>query len=163
MKPGSYTYPPSYVAVLMSNSRIAYVRFDGKMSAKARKEVIEKFTVPIDEECEDSGAESSPVISPVAKRNKRNKRKDSVIVIDSDEGESSATEEDTDDEFLDGADLIALTKASKGKSKGSAKKLFDGAWGNKSNPKVMLISLKAGALGLNLTVANNVFLCVTFV
>lgn len=28
----------------------------------------------------------------------------------------------------------------------------------KGNPKVMLISLKAGALGLNLTVANNVYL-----
>lgn len=27
-----------------------------------------------------------------------------------------------------------------------------------ANPKVMLISLKAGALGLNLTVANNVYL-----
>jgi SWI/SNF-related matrix-associated actin-dependent regulator of chromatin subfamily A3 len=26
------------------------------------------------------------------------------------------------------------------------------------NPKVMLISLKAGALGLNLTVANNIYL-----
>ena len=30
---------------------------------------------------------------------------------------------------------------------------FDGV-----NPRVMLISLKAGALGLNLTVANNVYL-----
>jgi SWI/SNF-related matrix-associated actin-dependent regulator of chromatin subfamily A3 len=29
---------------------------------------------------------------------------------------------------------------------------------NGVNPKVMLISLKAGALGLNLTVANNVYL-----
>jgi len=29
---------------------------------------------------------------------------------------------------------------------------------NGVNPKVMLISLKAGALGLNLTVANNIYL-----
>jgi SWI/SNF-related matrix-associated actin-dependent regulator of chromatin subfamily A3 len=29
---------------------------------------------------------------------------------------------------------------------------------NGINPKVMLISLKAGALGLNLTVANNIYL-----
>ena len=57
----------------MTNLRIAYVRFDGKMSAKARKDVIEKFTIPVDEEDDDSDAESSPMVS--AKRPKRNKRK----------------------------------------------------------------------------------------
>ena len=158
-KPGAYhcfplpshTYPYAF-------TRIAYVRFDGKMSAKARKDVIEKFTVPVDgDEDEDSDTESSPPMSPVAKRQRRGKRKNSVIVIDASESESSATEEDTDDEFVDGADLIAQAKASNGKGKGPGK-IFKGAWGNKSNPKVMLISLKAGALGLNLTVANNVFL-----
>ena len=53
----------------------------------------------------------------------------------------------------------------KGKGKGKAKATkastqvqtpvpqFDGV-----NPRVMLISLKAGALGLNLTFANNVYL-----
>lgn len=57
---------------------------------------------------------------------------------------------------------------SKTKAKGTSKARFTGedsvvtykstavAFG--ANPKVMLISLKAGALGLNLTVANNVYL-----
>lgn len=56
----------------------------------------------------------------------------------------------------------------KAKTKGKSKARFTGedsvvtykstavAFG--ANPKVMLISLKAGALGLNLTVANNVYL-----
>ena len=143
---------------------IAYVRFDGKMSARSRKEVIERFTVPVEDR--DSDDDSSFVSSPVAKRQRRQKsgRKISVIVIDSseEETEASVTEEDTDDDFVDAAGLIAATQASKGKSKkkGKAKatQCFNGAWGDRSNPKVMLISLKAGALGLNLTVANNVFL-----
>jgi SWI/SNF-related matrix-associated actin-dependent regulator of chromatin subfamily A3 len=49
----------------------------------------------------------------------------------------------------------------KGKSKAAARSDFapvGNAAVNGVNPKVMLISLKAGALGLNLTVANNIYL-----
>ena len=49
----------------------------------------------------------------------------------------------------------------KGKSKAAARNDFATAGAtamNGINPKVMLISLKAGALGLNLTVANNIYL-----
>lgn len=46
-------------------------------------------------------------------------------------------------------------KKGKGKAKSS---LVDTLKSRADNPKVMLISLKAGALGLNLTVANNVYL-----
>jgi len=53
----------------------------------------------------------------------------------------------------------------KGKSKGKGKAAARSQLGsledtvmNGVNPKVMLISLKAGALGLNLTVANNIYL-----
>ena len=79
-----------------------------------------------------------------------------------------------DDDFSDDGDddAPARTQSKKGKGKGKAKTAgkgkkkasipstpvrdtpqFDGV-----NPRVMLISLKAGALGLNLTVANNVYL-----
>ncbi|KAI0730200.1 SNF2 family N-terminal domain-containing protein [Fomitopsis betulina] len=79
-----------------------------------------------------------------------------------------------DDDFIDDAeDDEALRRKGKSKKgKGKAKKqtrisaappststYLDGsAFGTEVNPKVMLLSLKAGALGLNLTVANNVFL-----
>ena len=61
------------------------------------------------------------------------------------------------------------TQSKKGKAKAKGKKKasvststskFDGAQFDGVNPRVMLISLKAGALGLNLTVANNVYLSV---
>ncbi|KAF8893981.1 SNF2 family N-terminal domain-containing protein [Infundibulicybe gibba] len=68
------------IAEALDKESIPYVRFDGQMSAKRRRDAITKFSVPLDEISDDV------------------------------------------------------------------------------NPKVMLISLKAGALGLNLTVANNVYL-----
>ena len=82
--------------------------------------------------------------------------------------------EGDDDDFIDDEDDdLAPRRTQKGKGKGKAKSkgqkssglisappssnlLLDGV-----NPRVMLISLKAGALGLNLTVANNVYLQVS--
>lgn len=72
--------------------------------------------------------------------------------------------DDDDDDFIDDEDVVQKKpKKGKGKARNSrsttmssrdtSNSSFDGV-----NPKVMLISLKAGALGLNLTVANNVYL-----
>jgi hypothetical protein len=82
--------------------------------------------------------------------------------------------DDDDDDFVpqmdadsdDGADgARTRNKKGKGKAKGKSKAAARSDFvpvGNASvngvNPKVMLISLKAGALGLNLTVANNIYL-----
>ena len=77
-----------------------------------------------------------------------------------------------DDDFLDDEDddraFSSKRRNGTGKTKGkgkakstgriSARAGFNGASFAGENPKVMLISLKAGALGLNLTVANNVYL-----
>ena len=93
---------------------------------------------------------------------------------DAGDADYSFVEEGDDDDFIDDEDdEEALRRKSKSeKGKGKAKKqarisvappststYLDGsAFGTEVNPKVMLLSLKAGALGLNLTVANNVFL-----
>ena len=50
----------------------------------------------------------------------------------------------------------------KGKGKATSRASAYSSMSGGRNPPVMLISLKAGALGLNLTVANNVYLCVDF-
>ena len=73
-----------------------------------------------------------------------------------------------------GGKLPKLSKKVQGKGKGKGKAKSAGKGKKKAsipstpvrdtpqfdgvNPRVMLISLKAGALGLNLTVANNVYL-----
>jgi SWI/SNF-related matrix-associated actin-dependent regulator of chromatin subfamily A3 len=62
-------------------------------------------------------------------------------------------DDDDDDDFIECQDEHAFPiKRSKGKTKGKQN--------TKQNPKVMLLSLKAGAFGLNLTVANNIYLCI---
>ena len=75
----------------------------------------------------------------------------------------------SDDDDFDGAPTNRKDKRkAEGKRKASARTgsapmennvtAFRAPATNGVNPKVMLISLKAGALGLNLTVANNVYL-----
>ncbi len=71
-----------------------------------------------------------------------------------------------DDDYIDVEDEKPKREQSKGKGKNKGKSravadltfLPGGSSSADVNPKVMLISLKAGALGLNLTVANNVYL-----
>ena len=66
----------------------------------------------------------------------------------------------------DDDDNVSLTKSkskSRNKGKGKAASVSKKSTKNafkalKENPRILLISLKCGALGLNLTVANNVFL-----
>ena len=85
-----------------------------------------------------------------------------------DEIETASPEEGDDDDFIDDSDdesKRAASKKGKGKAKGKKKTTApsrtltpSNTRSDEVNPRVMLISLKAGALGLNLTVANNVYL-----
>ncbi|KAG9003678.1 hypothetical protein FRB93_010899 [Tulasnella sp. JGI-2019a] len=63
---------------------------------------------------------------------------------------------EVDDDDDDDWEPEVKTRSKKGKGKARAR--AGGGTDRKTNPAVMLISLKAGALGLNLTVANRVFL-----
>ncbi|KAL5507134.1 ARC19 [Sanghuangporus vaninii] len=150
----------------LSEAGIPYVRFDGKMPVKERQETLERFNVPLDEdEINVSQAQSrrSPPPSSAPSRSTR-KKKIKTIVVDSDvedgkdEDFTNSRDNDSDDSFLDD-DLSAWTKKPKGKGKAKVKAATSKAISNGcAIPKVMLISLKAGSLGLNLTVANNVYL-----
>ena len=63
----------------------------------------------------------------------------------------------TDEEEEEKPKIKAKAKAEPGGRKSRLLSMLD-ALDGAVNPPVMLISLKAGALGLNLTVANNVYL-----
>ncbi|CAK5281753.1 unnamed protein product [Mycena citricolor] len=102
------------IAERLDDAGIAYLRFDGRMSAKRREETIARFSIPVSEGDTNQNA-----------------------------GSDSDFIDDDEDFFRPGR---------KGKAKA-------GPYPSSGvNPRVMLISLKAGALGLNLTVANNVYL-----
>ena len=146
-----------------------YVRFDGQMSARRRQETLERFSIPLEDEL--TSRTSSETALPAS----RPRRSSTQMVsledsVDIDDNNGIAD----DDDFLDDEDDDRAfsskrrngTGKTKGKGKGKAKSTgrisaragFNGASFVGENPKVMLISLKAGALGLNLTVANNVYL-----
>ncbi|KAL1703202.1 SNF2 family N-terminal domain-containing protein [Schizophyllum commune] len=161
------------IAEALDEAGIPYVRFDGQMSGKRREEAIRRFSVPI--RATDVGA-VIPTPTPAAtaapaaaggpspiKPRRRASRK-AIVDMDSDDIEASGDDDfvmngddDDDDDFEDG-----FAQAIKGKGKARATAPAKAAASNwlpgGVNPKVMLISLKAGALGLNLTVANNVYL-----
>lgn len=147
------------------------------MSAKKRQETLERFSVPLDDSPGALGAEDEASLP-----SKRARRSSKKVILDDDDfnmdadddGDFVAIASATDDDFLDDEDddgpfankSQKKQKAKKGKGKGKAatqsrasiRAGFDGSSFGGENPKVMLISLKAGALGLNLTVANNVYL-----
>ncbi|KAL1942554.1 hypothetical protein VTO73DRAFT_6156 [Trametes versicolor] len=96
---------------------------------------------------------------------------DDFIMVD------PSSDDDDDDPFIDDENVpptrTQAAKKGKGKAKGGAKgkgkktarmsdlvpeEFMSASDTSDVNPRVMLISLKAGALGLNLTVANNVYL-----
>lgn len=186
---------------------IAYVRLDGKMSAKRREEVIRHFSVPLRDKGKgkskavpDAGARarlatamrsSSPPRAPpqappapspsTSKRPTRAaKAAKSAMVIPSSDDEldfDARVEAADDDDYVDDANGAAKDepmsddggffsdeseeefKPSRFKGKGRAGRSLAANLSDRGvNPPVMLISLKAGALGLNLTVANNVYL-----
>ncbi|EMD30973.1 hypothetical protein CERSUDRAFT_120235 [Gelatoporia subvermispora B] len=151
------------IAETLEKEGIPYVQFDGKMSARRRQETIARFSVPLDA--------IPPTVSGLS-RPRRRAHASQPTSIDN----AAVPDDDLDDDFIlsdhnadgdfgedsDGAKRRKKTRTGKGEQKASiaaASTLgrnchqLDGP-----NPKVMLISLKAGALGLNLTVANNVYL-----
>ncbi|KAF8588628.1 hypothetical protein K439DRAFT_1651796 [Ramaria rubella] len=153
----------SKIAEALEKKGIPYVQFDGQMSARRRQEVLEKFCVPL--KPTEPTVNSLPV--------KRSRRSSGRVIMDSDDFNAQDGEfipdnqSDGVDSFLDDSDddNMWTTKKGKGKAVGKSKpkklkqssqfEAFDDCI---NNPVVMLISLKAGALGLNLTVANNVYL-----
>lgn len=139
------------------------------MSAKRRQETIARFSVPIKED-----AAPAPATIPTqsnGRTTRQRKRTNNVIpdddiLVPDDDGDADfvADGDDDDDDFIVDDEPKKQTKATskaKGKRRESPKTAFDdlmSASFDGPNPKIMLISLKAGALGLNLTVANNVYL-----
>lgn len=151
-----YAFRISPAVWLLMFPRIPYIRFDGQMSARRRQETLERFSQPLD-------AKGTP---PPAKRPRRSTVK---VVIDSDDDDprgsvlEKQSEDDTSLYNSDGDNVWKAKKGNgkmkekgKGKMKPTGRRQFDVLNNCTENPVVMLISLKAGALGLNLTVANNV-------
>lgn len=151
------------------------------MSAKRRQETIAQFSVPLQEKATPDTVVQAPAASQAASSRPKRTRKtrSTTTVVDGDDvieivenGQDDDfvmdDEVDDDDDFIDDEDNeLAAKRKKKGTLKGKGKAVpKTPASGYKTpaftgpNPKVMLISLKAGALGLNLTVANNVYLYV---
>ncbi|KAG6918560.1 hypothetical protein DXG01_013650 [Tephrocybe rancida] len=121
------------IAETLDAEGIPYVQFNGQMSAKRRQETISRFSVPITEG-NSVNADNS--------------------VGDDDDAYVFNNDDDDDDDIDDDDDTSAFSakrhKGKKNKSKGKARASGTSAHPS-SNPKVMLLSLKAGAVGLNLT------------
>jgi SWI/SNF-related matrix-associated actin-dependent regulator of chromatin subfamily A3 len=150
------------------------------MSAKRRQETLEAFCVPIVHDSDETAVADPIPIAPVSevqpiRRSARSSRRDQASARESHQDTEVTIESDGDVDFMPGMEVDsddgaggARAQSKKGKGKGKCKTatrshltpLRDASITNGVNPKVMLISLKAGALGLNLTVANNVYLWV---
>ena len=116
----SYLLLSNFLDSILFNS-IPFVRFDGQMSAKRRRDAINKFSVPLEQQ------QSIPQT--------RNACDDDSY------GDSMIT--DDDDEFIDEDDQRAFDKKSKRKGKGKAKDSKSCSIDGGENPRVMLLSLKA--------------------
>jgi len=123
---------------------IPYVRFDGQMSAKRRQEAIARFSVPLEAEVEET-----PALSRISTKTRSGR---SSVTME-DVGEGSDNDGDLlnragdDDDFIDYSDDDGpfSGKRSKGKGKARARpaKAYEAFDSSDSNPKVMLLSLKA--------------------
>ena len=158
---------------------IPYVRFDGKMSARRRQETLEQFSIPIEESMTSTQAAqpSQTASRPSRRRASTQMTQDVADEAFQDQGDddgdfhpNGAQDDDGEDDFISDDDTVWMKKGKgKAKAKGKGKRAtrmkssastsaaYDSAISG-AIPRVMLISLKAGALGLNLTVANNVYL-----
>ncbi|KIK94979.1 hypothetical protein PAXRUDRAFT_141720 [Paxillus rubicundulus Ve08.2h10] len=138
---------------------IPYVRFDGQLSARRRQEVLERFSIPLESNAPLSTCEETSVPSA-----RRRRTTTPSTLVDDENSFGNGNDSDFKDDF---SSQVKKTngKAKKAKGKGkarakpvSARAMFDSSAFDGEVPRVMLISLKAGALGLNLTAANNVFM-----
>lgn len=146
------------IAETMDEEGIPYVRFDGQMSAKRRQETLASFSVPA-EDAEPIQSSQDTTTSRRKRVTRRASLDDDDFPFDSDDDDDFVMEDVANDD--DDEDLSFAGKKGKGKSKatvGNNNTRRSSGLASKRNPRVMLISLKAGALGLNLTVANNVYL-----
>ncbi|KAH8828492.1 SNF2 family N-terminal domain-containing protein [Flagelloscypha sp. PMI_526] len=172
----------------LRKQNIPFVRFDGKMSARRRQETLNRFSVPITEANAREPTSSQPnttnvgASTPVSDpepviTSRRGRKARASVILDSDDFIDGT---DDDDDFVmneaghSDNDLNfedsppKKSRKNKGKQRASAPQPLDDddddilsalpSIDTSENPQVMLISLKAGALGLNLTVANNVYL-----
>ncbi|GBE78013.1 hypothetical protein SCP_0108950 [Sparassis crispa] len=163
------------IAETLEKEGISYVRFDGKMSARRRQETIARFSVPLDGYSSSVGMLSSTQASCSQPQSQSTRPRTRSSRVSYAEDHAAFRDDDNDADFVDGndSDFIdddddddAPKKNRQGKGKGKRARIsnivstttFNGSSFDGVNPKVMLISLKAGALGLNLTVANNVYL-----
>ncbi|KAJ3733451.1 SNF2 family N-terminal domain-containing protein [Lentinula guzmanii] len=147
------------IAEVFEERGIPYVRFDGQMSAKRRADAITRFSVPLER--------MQAVKTSAAPGSRRASRKTSYNVSEGDRNDNEDDEDfGIDDGQSDFETEVTVTRKNKGKGKAKQTQgdsdfeddLSFESIQNQNNPAVMLISLKAGALGLNLTVANNVYL-----
>ena len=151
------------------------------MSAKRRQETLEAFCVPIEHDAQDtSKVQSIPDVPTSELQQTRRSARSTRRGGEYQQADIVPTNGDDDDDFLldidfdsdDDADsTLPRSKKRKTKAKGKGKAVTRSRIAsvggsnmntppisNGVNPKVMLISLKAGALGLNLTVANKIYL-----
>lgn len=141
------------------------------MSAKQRQETLETFCVPVERDTQEIANVHLTPIVPVSggqqtRRSARSSRREGqqadAMTVYSDDDDDFVPQVDADsDDGVDGPRM--RNKKGKAKAKGKRKAttrshLAPAHDTAAVNPKVMLISLKAGALGLNLTVANNIYL-----
>jgi len=166
------------IAEVLDKEGIPYLRFDGRMSATRRQETLEAFCVPIEHDTQETSNVQLVPDVPTSelrqtRRSARSSRRSEASGGEYQQAGVMPANGDDDDDFLldvtvDSDDDVDSTRPpskkrktkAKGKGKGKAATRSRAALSisNGVNPKVMLISLKTGALGLNLTVANNIYL-----
>ncbi|KAG6833574.1 hypothetical protein H0H87_005225 [Tephrocybe sp. NHM501043] len=126
--------------------------------------VFSQFTSFLDKIAETLEAEDIPYVEfngqMSAKRRQETIARFSVplsetAVADVNNNVGDDFQNDNDDDFAFTVEKKTMGRETKSKGQGRAP--LTSAYGG-PNPKVMLLSLKAGAVGLNLTVANNVYL-----
>ena len=130
------------------------MRFDGQLSARRRQEALEHFSIPLEAEDHLAVDVENSFLPHKKRMATQNVQVEADALLEDDDADN-----DSDCDFEE--DISARAKKGKGKlkpkNKGKMKAKLNSVLEGKI-PRVMLISLKAGALGLNLTVANNVFL-----
>jgi SWI/SNF-related matrix-associated actin-dependent regulator of chromatin subfamily A3 len=119
--------------------------------------VLERFSIPLEPNAPSSTCDETPAPST-----RRRRTTTQSTLVDDEDSFDNGNDSDFEDDILNRVQK-SNGKAKKAKGKGKARATlasakFDGSAFDGEIPRVMLISLKAGALGLNLTVANNVFM-----